>query len=110
MDLREWYRTLIRLRRTSPTLIDGGFQVLVVEQDTLVYQRDTDEEIILVVAHRGEQVRSAGQIPVAHAAIPDQAEFEELFSHERIRVAGGSFPLPAMHQGAQVWVARNLHL
>ena len=109
MNLRAWYKTLIRLRRTSPALMDGGFQVLSVEPDTLVYQRATDEEIVLVIAHRSEQVRNAGPIHVAHGAIPDGVEFEELFTHERIKVTNGIFPLPAMYQGAQVWVARQPH-
>jgi alpha-glucosidase len=109
MDLFSIYKTLIRLRRTSPALIDGGFQVLLEEQDTFIFQRDTEEEIILVVAHRGDQARPAGEVSILHAAIPDGAEFEELFTQRRVKVNNGCFPLPPVSQGAQVWVAGNIH-
>jgi hypothetical protein len=81
--------------------------VLLVEPDTLVYQRDTDDEIILVIAHRGEQARSAGPVPIAQGAIPEGVEFGQLFTRQRIKVTNGNFPLPVIPQGAQVWVARN---
>ncbi len=55
-DLREFYRRLIALRRTSPALIEGGFQMLAVEEDTLAYLHDTNDEQIVVVAHRGPGV------------------------------------------------------
>jgi alpha-glucosidase len=108
MDLYSAYQTLIGFRRNSPALIDGGFQVLMEEPDTFIYQRDADEELILVVAHRGEQARPAGAVPVTHAAIPDRLEFTELFTHQRATVSNGYFQLPAVPQGGQVWVARNL--
>lgn len=108
MDLREWYKTLIRLRRTSHALMDGGFQVLLSDPDTLVYQRDTDDEIILVVAFRGEQTRPSGLVPVIPGAIPNGVMFEELVTHQHVSVTNGFFPLPAMSQGAQVWIARNI--
>jgi alpha-glucosidase len=105
-ELLTFYKVLIRLRRTSPALMDGGFQVLFIEDDTLVYQRDANEEIILVVARRGNITRPAGPIPVWHGAIPDGTEFEELFSHQHNSVRNGKFPLPELPPGAQVWVAR----
>jgi alpha-glucosidase len=106
LDLRAWYKTLARLRRTSQALMHGGYQVLFIDPDTLVYQRDTDEEIVLVIASRDEQTRPPGLVPVAQGAIPDGVEFEELFTHQRVSVTNGFFPIPAMSQGAQVWVAR----
>ena len=107
MELQAFYRTLIHLRRTSPALLDGGFQVLWIEDDTLVYQRDTDDVTVLVVARRGNTTRPAGLVPVSHGAIPEGIEFEELFSSQRICVQNGKFPLPALPPGAQVWVSRN---
>jgi alpha-glucosidase len=105
LELRLWYQTLAQLRRTSPALVDGGFQVLFFDEDTLVYQRDSDKEIILIIAYRNEQTRPASLVPVALAAIPDGITFEELFTHQRVSVSNGFFPLPAMSQGAQVWIA-----
>jgi alpha-glucosidase len=108
LDLQAFYKALIHLRRTSTALIDGGFQVLLVEEDTLAFQRDTDDEIIIVVARRGKETRPAGPVPVAHGGIADGIEFEELFTHQRVRVENGNLPLPALPPGAQVWRARNI--
>lgn len=107
MELQAFYKALIHLRRTSPALMDGGFQVLWTEDDTLVYQRDANEETIFVVARRGTKTRSAGPVPVSHGGIPDGTEFEELFTHQRVSVQNGKFPLPALPPGAQVWITRN---
>jgi alpha-glucosidase len=106
-DLQDWFKALVHLRRTSPALIDGGFQVLMVEEDTLAFQRDAEDETIVVVAHRAESARPAGLLGVRHGAIADGTEFEELFTRARVRVENGCLPLPAISQGASVWIARN---
>jgi alpha-glucosidase len=107
MELLAYFKALIHLRRTSPALQDGGFQVLCIEDDTLVFQRDSDDETILVVVRRGTESRPAGAIQVSRAAIPDGMQFVELFSQQQANVQNGYFPLPDMLPGAQVWVARN---
>jgi alpha-glucosidase len=105
-ELLAFYKVLTCLRRTSPALIDGGFQVLLIEDDTLLYQRDANEEIILVVARRGAHTRPTGLIPVSQGAIGDGTEFEEIFTHQHARVQNGKFPLPELSPCAQVWRAR----
>jgi alpha-glucosidase len=108
VELQAWYKELVRLRRTSTALIDGGFQVLLVETDTLIFQRDTDEEIVLVAAYRGEGIRASSPVAVTQGAIRDGVVFEELYTHQRATVTSGHFPLPALSQGAQVWVGKNI--
>jgi alpha-glucosidase len=102
-DLHAFYRKLIHLRRAAPALIAGGFQMLAIEEDTLAYLRDSDEEQIIVVAHRGPAGRSAGPLPVSHGAIADGMEFTELFSGRSARVEGGCLPLPAVGTGVTIW-------
>jgi hypothetical protein len=82
--------------------------VLLVENDTLAFQRDTDDEILIAVARRGTETRPAGPIPVTQAAILDGVEFDELFTHQQVRVENGFFQLPAVPPGAQVWIGRNM--
>jgi alpha-glucosidase len=103
VELQAFYKVLIYLRRTSPALMYGGFQVLLIENDTLMYQRDSDKETILVVVRRGTDPRPAGHVPVSHAAIPDGTEFTELFTRQHVSVLNGNFELPALPPGAQVW-------
>jgi alpha-glucosidase len=104
-ELRAFYQKLIKLRRTSPALIEGGFQVLLVEEDTLAYLRDAEQEQLIIVGHRGPGIRPAAPLPVAHGAIPDGVEFIELFSGLRAKVVNGHLPLPAMSPGVMVWCA-----
>jgi alpha-glucosidase len=105
-DLHAFYRALIRLRRASPALIDGGFQVLEIGDDWLAYLRDADEEQIVVVGQRGPADLPTQALPVEHGAIPDGAEFVEMFSGMRSTVAGGHLPMPAMPPGIWIWQAR----
>jgi alpha-glucosidase len=110
-DPREWdhellgfYRRLIALRRQSPALSHGGFQMLLVEADCLAYQREAPAGRILVIAQRSPQARPAGPLGVEHAAIPEGTNFREYFSGQAARVAGGALPLPALPQGASLWI------
>jgi alpha-glucosidase len=102
--LLDFYRTLISLRRSSAALQRGGFQMLAVEPDSFAYQRTTASERVVVLAHRGQQPRPAGPLPVAHGGIPDGARFVELWSKTGAVVAGGTLPLAEHPQGATVWV------
>jgi alpha-glucosidase len=103
MNLREFYQRLIRLRRESPALLDGGFQVLAVEENLLATLRDSDEEQIIVVGNRGPAIRPAGGLPVAHGGIPDGMIFTEIFSGAQAVVTNGHLPLAALPAGVQVW-------
>jgi alpha-glucosidase len=105
-DLRDFYQTLIKLRRTSKALIEGGFQILSVEEDTLAYLRDVDEERIIVIGNRGPNTRPAGPLPVTHGAVPNEAEFVDLLSGARSKVADGHVALPALPPGVAIWQAK----
>jgi alpha-glucosidase len=103
--LLAFHRELIALRRTSPLIQEGGFQMLAVEPDTFAYQREGTEGRLLVVAHRGERPRPAGPIEAAHGGIPDGLQFVERFSGKVAVTRDGSLALPELPQGATLWVA-----
>jgi len=102
-ELRAFYQTLIKLRRTSPALIDGGFQVLLAEENVLAYLRDTDEQQIIVIGNRGPAEYPAGLLPVKHGAIADGVIFQELFTGQTSTVNNGNLLLPAIPAGVQIW-------
>lgn len=106
-DLRRFYQTLIRLRRTSSALIHGGFQVLLIEENTIAYLRDSNDEQIVVIAHRGPAERPNGSIPVAHGAIPDGAQFTELFSRQQATVSNGKLAVGALPAGITIWISQG---
>jgi alpha-glucosidase len=104
-DLRVFYQTLIALRRNSPALAEGGFQILHTDADTVVYLRDHAAERVIVVAYRGPAARAAEALPVAHGAIPDGTRFTEVLTGVEAVVQAGHLPLPPMTQGAAIWRA-----
>lgn len=102
-DLLHFHRQLIALRRSSPLLQHGGFQMLLVDKDTFAYQRAAKSGCIIVVAHRGRQPRPPQGLRVDHGGIPDGAHFIELFSGQGARVINGHLQLPELPQGATLW-------
>ena len=106
-SLRSFYKRLIRLRRSSPALLEGGFQILLAEQDHLAFLRDTDVEQILVIGNRGPGERPAQELFVRAGGIPDGSTFTEIFSGQTLTVQGGHLPLPALPVGIQIWQSGN---
>ncbi len=102
--LLEFYQKLIGLRKQSPSLRNGGFQMLAVEKDTIAYQRESRTERILVVAHRDMNPRDESPLPVAQGGIANGCRFREFFSGQELVVTDGSLPLPAHPQGATIWI------
>jgi alpha-glucosidase len=102
-DLLAFYQKLVNLRRTSPALVEGGFQVLLVENDVLAYLRDCDQELVIVIANRGPSVYPAEHMLVEHGAVPNSAQFREIFSGKRATVQNGFLPLGDIPPGVQVW-------
>ena len=101
--LRSFYQTLIHLRRTSPALIDGGFQVLSIEENVLIYLRDSADEQIILVGNRGPAERPAAALSLLDTAIFDGTAFRELLTGQISTAAAGYLPLPPLPQGVQIW-------
>lgn len=103
--LLAFHRQLIALRRQSPVLQTGGFQVLMVEPDTFAYQREGDRGRALVIAHRHKTPRPAGPLALIHGNIPDGTIFREFFTGQTLTTQNGELLLPALPQGATLWLA-----
>jgi alpha-glucosidase len=100
----EFYRSLIQLRRTSPALQAGGFQVLSAQEDLFVYQREAGDERLLVAALRGQHPHPAAPLAVAHGGIPDGSRFREYFSGAEAEVRGDELLIPEQQPGAAIWI------
>jgi alpha-glucosidase len=101
-SLLDYHRTLIHLRRTSPILQKGGFQIVLIEPDTVAYQRESLEGRILVFAHRGERPRPAGCVSLINGGVADGTHFVEFESGREYMVSNGEISLPALEQGALI--------
>jgi alpha-glucosidase len=107
-ELLAFYRALIALRRGSPILKRGGFQVIACEQDTLAYQREGLEGRIVVAAQRSAAPRPAGPMDIRPAGIADGTRLVEFFSGRSAVVVEGRLELPELEQGATVWIERQV--
>jgi hypothetical protein len=71
----------------------------------LAYLRDADGQQVIVILARDPGGRPGDALPVAHGAIADGTEFEELLSGARATVAGGHLPVGALSSGVAVWTS-----
>lgn len=101
-SLLEFHRALIHFHRKSAALQRGGFQVLVSEPDTVIYQRECPDERVLVIAHRADAARPAVPIPVYHGGISDGTRFADLLTDAVYSVHDGSLIVPELPQGAVI--------
>jgi alpha-glucosidase len=102
VELREFYRTIINLRRTSITLQQGGFQIVYAGGDTLAFQRESPTEKLLVVARRSDD--GLTRLPMSPTGIPDGTLMRELLSGVEEVVEDGYLSLvklPAI--AGQIW-------
>jgi alpha-glucosidase len=105
-ELRALYQTLIRLRRTSPALRWGGFQLLHAAGETVAFLREAPEERLIVVARRAGDGLEA--LPVQHGGIADGTRFRDELTGAEATVEGGVLPLNGLPEaGAQVWRMQN---
>jgi alpha-glucosidase len=95
-ELFQAYRRLIALRRSSPALARGGIRYAFVDDDVIVYLRETTGERLLCLASRAphEPVR----LPFA--------SLETLYGDEP-QVDGDDALLPASGPGFHVWRLTN---
>ncbi len=104
-ELRGFYQALARLRRSAPALLDGGYQELYAEADTLAFLRDSPGQAIIVAAQRGPAAHPGLALNVRQGGIPDGVEFREQFSGRRLSTASGRLEIGSLPPGAQVWLA-----
>jgi alpha-glucosidase len=85
------YRDLVRLRRAHPVLGTGGLRWLHVDDECLVFARESEAETVLVLAARGDV-----DIELPPGALTAAADAEALFGDATFAVAeGGAVALAA---------------
>lgn len=102
-ELRRFYQKLIALRRVSPALQYGGFQMLYAQGDVIAYQRQSKEQRLIVVGYRSEQSLPHAAIPMRHAGLADGVKLVDLLSGEEQRIEKGRLLLNGA-QAASLWV------
>jgi alpha-glucosidase len=106
-DLRGYFKQLIQLRRTAPALRHGGFQMLYAQDDLLVYQRQSAEQRIIVVAYRGTETLAETLLPIRHAGVPDGALFTDQLTGATFTVEQGNILLRALDASSVLLLERQ---
>jgi alpha-glucosidase len=96
MDLRGYYQKLIALRRNSPALQHGGFQLLYAAGEVVAYQRQSLEQRMLVIGHRGKEVLADFQLEARKAGILDGAILLDRLNGGTVQVANGIIHLASL--------------
>lgn len=99
---RQLYQRFIRLRRSSPALRHGGFQILYAAGETLAFMREAPEERLIIVARRTADGLEA--LPVRHGGLRDGLILQEVIFGAETVVAQGMLLLSDLPgAGVQVW-------
>lgn len=93
------YRDLVQLRRAHPVLGTGGLRWLHVDDECLVFVRESASETVLVLAARGDV-----DIELPPGALPGATAAEALFGDAMFAVAeGGAVALAAEGPAFAAW-------
>jgi alpha-glucosidase len=98
-DMRTYIQQLIDIRRSSPALKNGGFQLLLAEGDVLAYQRHVPDQTLIIVAHRGNDNSQAYGIPAWQGGLVDGAHLKDLLSDDTYTVQNGEITLNGLSHG-----------
>ncbi|KAB8145193.1 maltodextrin glucosidase [Chloroflexia bacterium SDU3-3] len=98
----DFERKLTRIRRSSPALRHGGFQLVHAHGQTVAFLREVLDERVLVVARRADD--GMGALDVRAAGIADGVTCVEMLTGVESTVVGGRLPLLHMPEvGVQLW-------
>ena len=98
-DLLDFHRRVIAIRRGSPALKYGGFQILRAAGDLVAFQRQSLDEQIIVAVWRGPDGMPATAIDARLANLPDGAGLTDLLSGEAYGVSDGVLRLESLTRG-----------
>ena len=101
-ELHAYFKALIHLRRHSPALCHGGFQLVYAGGNTVSFIREAPEERLLVVVRRASDGLEA--LPVRRADLADGVHLHEVLTGAQQVVSGGRLSLAGLPAvGAQIW-------
>jgi len=99
-----FYQKLIALRKNSRALAEGAFQILFGDARSLLFQRVLGGERVLVYANRSEETIPARVLTLPQAGFVGKETYRGLLGLGRAEAEDGSLRLPALEQGAEIWL------
>ncbi len=106
VDLLGFYRRWIGLRRTTHALKYGGIQTLYAAGDVYAFSRQSTQQHVVALMHRGQGKLNDFRLPVRAAGIPDGATLTDLLTGESHSVQDGAIVLDVLSYHAAVFEVR----
>lgn len=103
-DLRAYNQKLIHIRKNSQAFQQGGFQLLNAEDDLLVFQRQSLQQQIIVIAYRGIEPLPVARINAIQANVADNKRVKDLLSEETITVTDGTLLIEGLEHGQAMYL------
>ncbi len=103
-DMLRYHQRVIAIRRGSPALQRGGFQLLHAEGDLIAFQRQTRDERMIVVAWRGQGEMPAVELDMIKANLADGKELEDLLGGRTYATQNGKLRLARLERGAALFL------
>ena len=91
-ELRTWVRTLIALRKRTPSLRRGNYLCLLTEDGNYAFARTLGEDKVLVALNANSRAHKV-EIPCASLGWADGRIVQNLIGHEKMTVAAGKISL-----------------
>ena len=103
-DLRAFHQKLIRIRKRSDALKNGGFQILYAGDDLIAFQRQSLAEQLIVVACRGADGMPPVKLDMVLANVADGRTLTDLLGGEQYVVKDGSLWLENLSHGQTLFL------
>jgi alpha-glucosidase len=101
-DLRTFYQMIIGLRRTTPALIEGGYQLLHAAGETLAFMREAPTDRLIVVACRSATEHNT--LSVRQAGLADGTRLHERLTGRVTTIQNGTLAIGTSHTPTiQIW-------
>jgi alpha-glucosidase len=109
LDLLNFYKTLIDIRKSSPALTEGSMQTLYLGQDQWIYSRSHAKEKIIISLSRSDNSQTQPiEIPLSNTDLIGDEDFSEVFSQTTLSFKDQTLIIPPHSKGAKIyrWIAK----
>lgn len=104
-ELQAYFRRLIEVRKASPALTHGGFQVLHAAADTIAYLREAPQQTMLIIGYRGDDPLTSLTLDAVAAGLPDGTVLSDTLSERTVTVQHGQITLDHLAHGDALMLA-----
>ena len=103
-EQRDFHQKVIKIRKGSHAMKQGGFQILRAAGDVIAFQRQSRREQIIAVVYRGADDMAGVGLDMARANLPDGSRLTDLLSGRSYIVAQGRLELSQLKHGQALYL------